>query len=96
MSNGWVKKNRDWLGKQPPRKQRRKEEPPPEKPTPEKKKPSDDENCVGCVAYTDPWCPKCGGFNVPSYSKEGRIRYRKCKDCGHTFPSYPQNREKNN
>ena len=32
-------------------------------------------------------CPRCNSENVPTYSTKGPVKYRKCKQCGHTFKS---------
>jgi len=77
MANGWVPKNRDWLGKRPPRKPRRKEEPPPE-----------DEN-LPTVIISKTRCPHCHSDDtfVASSPKDSRIRYHKCRACGKPFKS---------
>lgn len=54
-------------------------------PKPEKPKPP---------VYVRPTCPECGGRDVPivrtmpeSTKKQYRIRYHKCRGCGHSFHS---------
>lgn len=43
------------------------------------------------IAVKFPYCPACGGRNVPVYKSQVEkapfVRYHKCSDCGHNFKS---------
>ena len=38
------------------------------------------------IVYPKFTCRECGG-DCPVYKTQGRVRYHKCNDCGHTFKS---------
>ncbi len=47
--------------------------------------PPDDPQNIPCLEFRPLKCPRCRSTHVPYYSRRGRVRYHRCRECRTTF-----------